>query len=171
MGVGQPRLPFQLRQHDWQILVRSRSADERDVGGTVENLFAFLLRYAAEHSEFFSLRLQLLVIGQSMKNFLLRLIADRTGVVENQIRRFDRLDLLITFLDERSHDLFRVVNVHLAAESFEIKGLLWNPRHEASITRESCQLESWATLTHDESNLRIQSLAHEQEKRSWLGAP
>ncbi len=81
--------------------------------------------------------LHLLVIGEAIENFLLGLVADRAGVVENQIGLFDRLDLPIAFLHERPHDLFGVVDVHLAAESFEVErllriawwSLLWNPRH------------------------------------------
>src|SRR5579872_1100647 len=105
------------------------------MGSALENLFAFLLRDAAQHSKLFSFGLQFLEIGQSMEDLLLGLVADRTGVVENQIRLVNGLDLLVAFLDERADDLFRVVDIHLTAKSLKIKGLLRNPRHEASITR------------------------------------
>src|SRR5579871_4412300 len=99
----------------------------------LENLFAFLLRDTTKHAELLSLRLQLLEIGQPMENFLLRLIPDRTCVVENQIGLLNSFHLPIAFLNERSHDLFRVMDVHLTPEGFEVEGLpralFVNPRH------------------------------------------
>src|ERR1700729_1808065 len=40
-----------------------------------------------------ALPLQLFVIGQPVEDFLLRLIANRAGVVQDQVRLLDRLDL------------------------------------------------------------------------------
>src|SRR5215469_963566 len=106
----------------------------------LKNLLAFLLRDAAEHSELLTLGLQLLEIGQPMEDFLLRLIADRARVVKNQVGLLDCLYLPIAFLDERSHDFFRVVDVHLTPEGFKVEGLLRVPRHRHSIVwdRHSC---------------------------------
>jgi len=44
------------------------------------------------------------------------------------VRRFGRLDLGIALLEERADDLFGVVDIHLAAEGFEVEGF---PRHVA----------------------------------------
>src|SRR5215472_6040741 len=97
--------------------------------GAFENLFAFLLRNAAEHSKLFPLFLQLLEIRQPMKDFLFGFVTDGAGVVQNQISLLDSLHLSIAFLHERADDLFRVMHIHLAAEGFQIKGFLWIPRH------------------------------------------
>jgi len=92
-----------------------------------------LLCDASKNTELLSLRLQLLVIGQPMKDFLLGFVADRARVVQDQVSRVDGLDLPIALLDERSYNFFRIVDVHLTAEGLQIKGLLrialWNPRH------------------------------------------
>jgi hypothetical protein len=99
----------------------------------LENLFAFLLRHAPQHAELLSLRLQLLEIGESMEYFLLRFVADRASVVKNQVSLLDGLHLPVSFLHQRSNDFFRVVDVHLAPEGFQVKSLLQisfrHPRH------------------------------------------
>ena len=46
---------FQLHQHLRQVAIGGRSADQRDVRGALENLFAFLLRNATEDSELLAL--------------------------------------------------------------------------------------------------------------------
>ena len=92
--------------------------------GALENLFAFLLRDAAEHAELFALGQQFLVVGQAMENFLLRLVADGAGVVENQVGLLDRFYLLVSFVDERADDFFGVMDVHLAAEGFEVESFV-----------------------------------------------
>ena len=74
-----------------------------------------------------------LVIGEAVEDFLFGFIADRASVVENEVGFFDGLDLAIAFLDERTDDLFGVVDVNLAAEGLEVERFLcvffWNPRH------------------------------------------
>ncbi len=67
--------------------------------GAFENLFAFLLRDAAEDSELFALLEEFLVIVEAVENFLLRFVADGAGVVENQVGLLDRVDLSIAFVD------------------------------------------------------------------------
>jgi hypothetical protein len=60
-----------------------------------------------------------------VEDLLLRLVADRAGVVEDQIRLVLGLDLRVALLPQRSNDLFRVMNVHLAAESLKEKRLFY----------------------------------------------
>ena len=67
---------------------------------------------------------ELLVIVEAIENFLLRFVPDGAGVVENQVGLLDGLYLLVSFVDERANDLFGVVDVHLAAEGFEVESLL-----------------------------------------------
>ena len=92
--------------------------------GALENLFAFLLGHAAEHAKLLALGQQLLVVGETMKDFLLRLVADGAGVVENQVGLLDRFHLAVAFVHQRANDFFRVVDVHLAAEGFEVEGFV-----------------------------------------------
>jgi hypothetical protein len=66
---------------------------------------------------------QLFVVGQSVKNFLLGLVADGAGVIENQSGLFDGLNLSVALGKQRPYDLFGVVGVHLAAKGFEVEGL------------------------------------------------
>ena len=67
--------------------------------------------------------MELLVVIQAVEDLLLRLIADRAGVVQDQVGRFFRLHLDIAFVLERSNDLFRVVDIHLTAEGLNIEAL------------------------------------------------
>ena len=89
---------FELCEHLGQIPIGSRPAHQRDMRRTLKDLLAFLLRDASEHAESLSLRFELLEIGQAMKHLLLGLVADRAGVVQNQIRLLDGLDLPIPLL-------------------------------------------------------------------------
>ncbi len=130
---GFARRVFYLGQQLRELSVRRRSADQRNVGRALENLFALLLRDAAQHAKRLALLFILLVIGEPVENFLLGLVADGAGVVENQVGLLDRLHLAIAFLHQRADDLFGVVCIHLAAEGFEVESLLrivpWNSRH------------------------------------------
>ena len=120
---------FQLHQHLREIAVAGRSADQGDVRGAIENLFAFLLRYATEDSELLALLEEFLVIVEAVENLLLRFIADGAGVVENQVGLLDRVYLLIAFVDQRADDFFRVMDVHLAAEGFQVEGFVRGGGH------------------------------------------
>ena len=51
----------------------------------LENLLAFLLRYASEHAENLALARSALELVEPVENLLLRLIADAAGVVEDQL--------------------------------------------------------------------------------------
>src|SRR6266536_2035276 len=78
------------------------------------------LRYAPEHAEFLALLLILLVVGETVKHLLLGLIANRAGVVKHKAGFFDARDLAVTFRNQRTHDFFGIVGVHLAAEGLQI---------------------------------------------------
>jgi hypothetical protein len=41
----------------------------------------------------------------------------------------DRVYLLIAFVDQRADDFFRVMDVHLAAEGFQVEGFVWGGGH------------------------------------------
>ncbi len=92
----------------------------------VENLLAFLLRHAAQHAEDFAFAGLALEILQAIENLLLGLVANAACVVEHQPGVFRRLHLRVALLQKRADDLFGVVHIHLAAESFDVEGF---PRH------------------------------------------
>ena len=114
---------FQLLQHARQIPVRRRPRHQRNIRRPLENLLALLLRHTSQHAKLLALLLIFLVIVEPVKNLLLRLVADRAGVVQNQVSLFDRIHLPIPLRHQRANDLFGVVDIHLAAESFEVKRL------------------------------------------------
>src|SRR5436309_8229765 len=95
----------------------------------LKNLFAFLLRHTAQYAKFFSLCLELLVVGETMKDLLFRLITDGAGVVENEVGILDRRHLAISLRHERANHFLRIVHVHLAAKSFEVERPLGLTRH------------------------------------------
>src|SRR5580704_6403759 len=64
-----------------------------------------------------------------MEHFLLRLIPDRARVVKNQVSLFNGLHLPVAFMHQGANDFFRVMHVHLAAEGFEVEGLVWGSGH------------------------------------------
>src|SRR6516162_3898680 len=59
-----------------------------------------------------------------MEDLLLCLIANGAGVIDDQVRVFFAMDLLIAFRDERAYDLFGVVEVHLATKGLDVEGLV-----------------------------------------------
>jgi hypothetical protein len=124
-----------LDQHLAQARVTGGTGDEGDVRGAVENLFALLLGHAAEDAEDFAaggsrLAGVALEVLQAIEDLLLGLVANAAGVVENEVGVFGGGDLRIALGHEGADDLFGVVDVHLAAECFEVEGF---PRHGNSI--------------------------------------
>ena len=101
----------------------------RDMRRAIEDFFAFLLRHAAQHSEALALLLQLLVVGQTVEDFLFRLIADGACVVEDQSGFFDGGNLAVSLGQQRADNLLRIVDVHLAAKDFQVERLCGIRRH------------------------------------------
>src|SRR6516165_6603092 len=101
--------------------------------GALENLFAFLLGHAAEHPKLLSLFLKLLVVGEAVEDFLLGFVANGAGVVEDEVGFIDGRNLAVALGDERPNDFFGVMDVHLAAKSFEVKSLVGAHTHGDSI--------------------------------------
>ncbi len=113
----------------------------------LENLFAFLLGHAAQHAKPLALGQQLLVVRQPVKNFLLRLIPDGARVVKNQVRLLDGLHLSVALVHQCANDFFRVMHVHLAAEGFEVEGLVGVRSHIQSQYKR-CQSEMLVWVGH-----------------------
>ena len=59
-----------------------------------------------------------------MKDFLLGLIADGAGVVEDEASVFDGRNLAVALGNQSADDFLGVMDVHLAAEGFEVEGFL-----------------------------------------------
>src|SRR5262252_620717 len=89
----------------------------------LEDLFALLLGHAAQDGKLLTLRLQFLVVVETMENLLLRLVTNGAGVVEDEVSLFYRIHLAISLAHERTDDFLRVMHVHLAAEGLDVKGL------------------------------------------------
>src|SRR5262249_37132974 len=94
-----------------------------------EDLLAFLLRHTAEYSELLTLSLELLEVVETMENFLLSFVPDRTGVVKDQIGRLDGVHLSVALLHECADDFFGVMHVHLATKGFQVKRFLRGGHH------------------------------------------
>src|SRR6476646_7732712 len=78
-----------------------------------------------------------------MKDLLFGLVANRTGVIENQSGLFDRGHLAVSLGQKRTDDLFRVVHIHLATEDFQIERFLSLSRHgDSSIAPCGCDSPS-----------------------------
>ncbi len=136
---------FELHQHLAEAGIAGRPGHQADVRGAFEDLLPLLLGHAAEHAENLAFAGLALEVLQAVKNFLLGLIAYAAGVIEDQVRRFRRFHLGIALLDEGADDFFGVVDIHLAAEGFEVKGF---PRHCGSIVQgreRRCSPLPWAS--------------------------
>jgi hypothetical protein len=99
------------------------------VGRALKNLLAFLLRYASEDTKPLALFLQLLVVVQAVEDFLLRFVTDGAGVVEDKIGFFNGFHLTVSLGNKCADNFFRVVDIHLTAEGFEVEGLAGDGRH------------------------------------------
>ena len=118
-----------LDQHFREVAVGCRPAHHGNIGRALEDLLAFLLRDAAQHAKLLSLSLQFLVVVEPVKDLLLGLVADRAGVIQDQSRLFDSRDLLVTFGNQRADDFFGIMHIHLAAERFDVEGLVGTHSH------------------------------------------
>src|ERR1035438_10202892 len=112
---------LKLHQHFGEPGVAGGACHQADVRRALENLFALLLRHASQHPEDLALARRALEILQAAEDLLFGLVANAAGVVEHQVGRFRRFDLVVTPGKQRADDLLGVVGVHLAAEGFEVE--------------------------------------------------
>ena len=96
---------------------------------TLEYLFALLLRHATKDAELFALSLELLEVVKTMEDLLLGLVANRAGVVEDEIGRLDCVHLSIALLHKCADDFFGVMHVHLAPKGLQVKRFLRDGHH------------------------------------------
>jgi VWFA-related protein len=115
---------LELHQHLGQFRIARRTRHQTDVRRAVENFLAFLLGNAADYGEDFPLPRVALEVLQAIKNLLFGFIAYAAGVVENVVRRFHGFHLGVALVEQRAHDLFRVVRIHLAPKSLDVEGFI-----------------------------------------------
>src|ERR1700677_2902321 len=78
-----------------------------------------------------------------MEDFLFGFVADGAGVVEDEVGLLDGFYLTISLVDERADDFFGVMDVHLAAEGFEVESLVWIPSHRTQYKRCLYEMLVW----------------------------
>src|SRR5260370_42531622 len=91
--------------------------------GLLEDALAFLLRHTSDDGEYLSFAGSALELVEPVEHFLLGLIADTAGIVENQSGGLGTLDLRIAAMNQRSDDLLGIVGVHLTAEGLDVERL------------------------------------------------
>src|SRR5215471_6364145 len=114
---------FELHQQLRKLGITCRAADQAYMRRLFEDPLALLLRHATEHCEGLPLAVLFLELLKTRKDFLLGLISDTAGVIEHQLGLLGRLDLRIALIQEGTHDLLRVVRIHLTPEGLEVKSL------------------------------------------------
>ena len=119
-----PVAGFELHQHFRQPGVARRSRNQADMRRFVEDLLAFLLRHAADHGKYLALPGFAFELLKAVEDFLLGLIANAAGVVENVVRGLGRIYLGIALMKQRPDHLLGIVRIHLAAECFDEKSFV-----------------------------------------------
>gem|GEM_PF-6820013 len=114
---------FEAGEHVGEVAVGGRSGDDRDVRGAVEDLLAFLLGDAADDGETLAFAVELFVLVEAVEDFLLSLVADGAGVVEDEAGVGLVGGLGVALVEEGADDFFGVVGVHLAAKGFDVESL------------------------------------------------
>jgi hypothetical protein len=89
---------------------------------TIENLFAFLLRHAAQHAKHFPLPRLALELLEAVEHLLFGLVANRARVVQHQFGVFRRFHLRQALADKRADHLLGIVHIHLAAKRLDVEG-------------------------------------------------
>ena len=115
---------FQLRNQIGQLAVTRRAAHQANPGRALEDLFAFLLRDAAQNADNFFFAGIFPVGPEAREYFLGGLFANAAGVIEDQPGRVDRFHLLVSAAEENSGHFLGIVDVHLAAERFQIESFV-----------------------------------------------
>src|SRR3954454_15100062 len=109
-----------LNQQFRELVIAGRAANQADVGRTVEDLLALLLCYATEDTKSLALVFAPELI-QTVKNLLLRLVANAAGVVKQQIGFRGSFGLYIPAGQQRADHLFGIMHVHLTAECLDVE--------------------------------------------------
>jgi hypothetical protein len=82
-----------------------------------------------------------------MKNLLFGFVADGARVVKDQSRFLYCFHLAISLMDQRADDLLRVMHIHLAAKSFQVKRLFLLCAHSSSITQQNSGVSGYSLVS------------------------
>jgi hypothetical protein len=116
---------FELLDEVRQLAIAGGAADETDPRRALEDFFAFLLGDASEHADYFAAVFRGgLVVAKARKYFLRGLFADAAGVVEEQVGLRRVFCGTIAAPEKDARDFLGVVDVHLAAEGFDVEGFI-----------------------------------------------
>ena len=113
-------LPLTPREHLGQAVQCLRAEDHVDVGRALDDRSALLAGHAASDADQHPLGLQVLDAAEVAEHLLLRLLAYRAGVEQDQVGFFDirRRRVALSGAEHVGH-LAGVVLVHLAAEGLD----------------------------------------------------
>ena len=113
---------LELGQQAGQLAVAGRARHQVDVGSLREDFLAFKLRHAAQHRHGLLPRQRVgFEVTQARENFLLGFVADGAGVQHHQVGFFGRRCRVVALCQQQTCDFFRVVDIHLAAEGFNVE--------------------------------------------------
>ena len=111
---------FELHQHFGQFGVAGRAGDQTHMGARSKIFSPSCCATQPRRRKPYPCRIALETL-QAIEDLLFGFITNAAGVVENVLRGFERLDLGIAFVEQRADDLFRIMGIHLAAESLDVK--------------------------------------------------
>ena len=113
-----------LRQQIRQLRIAGRTAHQADLRRPLEKAIAFLLRHATQHANDFLLARRRLAERPQAREYLLRrLLPNAAGVVENNVGVLVAVHGAVAPLHQYASYLLGVMNIHLAAESLDVKSL------------------------------------------------
>ena len=120
-----PLARLEPRQQERKLAVAGRAAHQADPRRPLENLFALLLRHAAEHANHLAGIAARIVLGiklaQAREHLVRGFLPNAAGIVKNQARIVRRSHLPVSAPQENAGYFLRIVLVHLAAEGLDVK--------------------------------------------------
>ena len=120
-----PLARLEPRQQQRKFAVAGRAAHQAHPRRPLENLFALLLRQAAEHADHLAGIDAPIVLGiklaQAREDLLRGFLPNAAGIVKNQDGIVRRSHLPVSAPQENAGYFLRIVIVHLAAEGLDVK--------------------------------------------------
>src|SRR5208282_4530554 len=114
---------LELGEQIRQLRIARRTTHQADLRRALKKALAFLLRHATQHANDFPLGRPGLAEGsQSRENFLRSLFPNAARVIEDDVSILMGIHRAVTPRHQHARNFLRIVYVHLAAESFNIKG-------------------------------------------------
>ncbi len=132
-----------------QLRELSGSADDVDVGGSSLDELLVFLGHAPEDADDL-VGVVFFVSSDSPEgavDFVFGVLADATGVVQDDVGFFVRINQLIPAATECPHDQFAVEDVHLATDGFDVE--LWFHDLRATFVRSIFRATSFLSSVSD----------------------